>query len=557
MKYTEKELIGMLNSFMSLPNETEWLEFKEAKRGYDSNKLGKYFSALSNEARLKGEDSGWLIFGVNKRHEIVGSEYRKNRAKLDHLKHEISEHTTNHISFIEIYELIIDKCRVIMFQIPPAIPGSPTDWKGHYYGREGESLVPLNLQKIDTIRSLSIPDWSAQIIPEANLDDLDPSAIAKARLEYKTKYPSRAEEIDQWDDLTFLNKAKVTRQGGITNTAILLLGKEESEHLLSPSIAKMTWILKDESRIDKGYEHFGPPFILNVDKLFSKVRNLKYRYMPDGTLFPFEISQYDPWVIREALHNCIAHQDYSKIGRISVIETPDYLCFANVGGFIPGSVEKVIEMDSPPEIYRNPFLASAMVNLNMIDTIGSGIKKMFISQKERFFPMPDYDLSDSSRVTVKMSGKILDENYTKILIEKSDLDLSTVILLDKVQKQKGISKEEHLFLKKQKLTKGRYPNIYVSSTIASLTDSKAQYIKNLAFDDDHYKKMILAFIKNYKSASRKDIDNLLFSKLSDTLNDVQKNNKIKNILYVLSKKENKIKNIGTNRKSEWILQDNP
>jgi len=213
MKYTEEELIGMLNNLLALPNETEWLEFKEAKSKYNFNKIGKYFSALSNEANLRGKDYSWLVFGINKRHNIVGSEYRKNSADLDHLKHEISEHTTNHISFTEIHELIFDKDRVIMFQIPPAITGTPTAWKGQYFGREGESLVPLNLQKIDNIRSPNIPDWSAQIVPEATLSDLDPDAVEKARVEYKVKHPSKAEEVDQWDNLTFLNKSKVYHTG--------------------------------------------------------------------------------------------------------------------------------------------------------------------------------------------------------------------------------------------------------------------------------------------------------------------------------------------------------
>ncbi|NQV16936.1 MAG: putative DNA binding domain-containing protein [Armatimonadetes bacterium] len=552
MKYTEEELIQKLKTFLALPNETEWVEFKEAKLNYDFEKIGKYFSALSNEANLKGKDYGWLIFGVNKVHHIVGSEYRRNRADLDHLKHEISEHTSNHISFTEIHELIFDEGRVIMFQIPPALPGSPTAWKGHYFGREGESLVPLNLQKLDNIRSPNIPDWSAQIIPEADLIDLDSAAIAKARLEYKVKHPSKAEEVDRWDNITYLNKAKVTIQGKITNSAILLLGKEESEHFLSPAVAKMTWILKNNKGIEQDYEHFGPPFLLNVTKLFAKVRNLRYRYMPDGTLFPIEITRYDSWVIREALHNCIVHQDYSKRGRISVVETPDNLIFTNVGSFIPGSVEAVIEMDSPPEIYRNPFLANAMVNLNMIDTIGGGIKKMFVLQKQRLFPMPDYDLAEPTRVVVKIFGEILDENYTKILIEKTDLDLSSVILLDKVQKKIKISKDEHSHLKKLELVEGRYPNIYITSTVASLTNLRAQYIKNLGFDNDHYKKMIVTFVEKYKSASRKDIDDLLMDKLSDVLDDNQKKNKIRNIISAM-KREGKIINRGSRKKPKWVL----
>ena len=111
------------------------------------------------------------------------------------------------------------------------------------------------------------------------------------------------------------------------------------------------------------------------------------------------MTQYDPWVIREALHNCIAHEDYALHGRINVVEQDDHLLFTNLGAFIRKSVENVIEYDSPPDMYRNPLLARAMVNVNtMIDTIGSGIKRMFQKQRGAILPMPDYDLSEPQRV---------------------------------------------------------------------------------------------------------------------------------------------------------------
>ena len=142
------------------------------------------------------------------------------------------------------------------------------------------------------------------------------------------------------------------------------------------------------------------------------------------------MTQYDTWVIREALHNCIAHQDYGLCGRIQVVETPDTLLLTNVGSFLPGNVETVIFQDAPLEIYRNTFLAAAMVNLNMIDTQGGGIKRMFQKQRNRFFPMPDYDLSQPERVSVKIGGRILDEHYARLLMSQTDLDLETIILLD-------------------------------------------------------------------------------------------------------------------------------
>ena len=92
----------------------------------------------------------------------------------------------------------------------------------------------------------------------------------------------------------------------------------------------------------------------------------------------------------------MAHQDYT----IHVVETPDTLLFTNLGSFIPGSLE-------------NSFFAQAMVNLNMIDTIRSGIKTMFIRQRERNFPMPDYELEESEKVVVRLIGQVHDENYTR------------------------------------------------------------------------------------------------------------------------------------------------
>lgn len=552
---TQEELKKLLDNLKTLPAETEWVEFKEAKNTFNFNDIGRYFSALSNEVNLKNQPYGWLVFGVeDKSRNIVGTHYRENRSDLDSLKFEIANKTTNRITFIEIHELNLPEGRIIMFQIPAAPKGIPVAWEGHYYGRDGESLVALNLQELEQIRNQEQQyDWSAQICEGATIDDLDPSAIAKARRNYKEKFPTKASEVDGWDDMTFLNKAKVAIQGKITRTAIILVGKDESEHFLSPSIAKITWVLKNEHNIEKDYEHFAPPFLLNVEAVYAKIRNLKYRYLLNSSLFPTEVTKYEPWVIREVLNNCIAHQDYELRGRITVVENPDDLIFTNVGSFLPESVEKVIEQDAPPERYRNPFLATAMFNLNMIDTVGGGIKKMFLLQRNRYFPMPDYDLSDSNKVKVRIIGKVIDEKYTKLLIAKTDLSLKTVICLDKVQKKIKLTLDEYRLLKSQKLVEGRYPNLFVTAHIAAITGEKSAYIKHRAFDKKYYKSLVIDFIKEFGSASRQDIDRLLLSKLPDILDEKQKNNKVNNLLYEMSKKDNAIKNMGSDKKPRWML----
>ena len=279
-----------LNELRGLPSETEVFEFKEAKNGYDFRKLGKYFSALSNEANLKGTPYAWLIFGIKDRGRIVvGSRFRPERKDLDRLKGEIAAKTTNRVTFIEIYELPLPDGRVVMLQIPAAPKGIPIAFEGHYYGREGEDLSPLNLEEIERIRAQAMAeDWSAVIVRNAAMSDLDPSAIAKARQNYKDKFPALSGDVDLWDDLTFLNKAKVTIKGKVTRAAIILLGRSESEHFISPAEAKIRWVLKDAKGNEKDYHIESCPLLLAVDKIYSKIRNLKYRYLKDGTLFPMK-----------------------------------------------------------------------------------------------------------------------------------------------------------------------------------------------------------------------------------------------------------------------------
>src|SRR4030042_132435 len=161
------EWIQTLNYLRGLPAESEVFEFKEAKSNYDSRKLGKYFSALSNEANLKGAPHAWLIFGIkDKGRTIVGSRFRPDRKDLDSLKGEIARKTTNRITFIEIHELHLLEGRVLMLEIPAAPKGLPIAFEGHYYGRDGEELSPLNLEEIERIRSQGVSaDWSAAPAP--------------------------------------------------------------------------------------------------------------------------------------------------------------------------------------------------------------------------------------------------------------------------------------------------------------------------------------------------------------------------------------------------------
>ena len=509
-------------------HEDEVVEFKKAENNFDFDDMGKYFSALSNEANLRDKDCGWLVFGVHdKTREILGTTYKNGMKSLQKLKYDLSQHTTDRNTFRDIYELEVEGKRVLMFQIPAAPRGIPMAWQGHFYARRGESLVALDMSKYEEIRRQTADfDWSKQIADGATIADLDEKAIKEAREGYKEHFPNQKKEVDTWSDEVFLNKAKLTIDGRITNTAILLLGKPESLHYIN-HIGEIVWRLAGKDNVG---QVFTIPFLLTTTEVMHKIRNYPFKIFPNNSFLPGEGMKYDNEVILEALHNCIAHQNYAENARIIVIERENELEFRNSGGFYDGTYEDYITGERIPIKYRNPFLAQAMANIKMIDTEGFGIHKMFVSQKDRYLPMPDYDKSDIDTIVLTLPGTVIDENYSLLLLENSDIDLATTVLLDKVQKGKAISDEAIKMLRKKGMIEGRKPHLYVSKQIAKATNKQIEYTLKKGFNDEECKEWILKALNDHKVLSRKQINELLWNKLPIDFTDTQRINKIGNLL---------------------------
>lgn len=495
--------------FQTITNhsESEVVEFKKAEKSFDFDDLGRYFSALSNEANLRGLDFAWLIFGYDeKKHEVVGTSYKNSEGALNNVKHDFAQHTTDGQTFREIVPIEVEGKRILMFKIPASPRNIVMKWKGIAYGRDGESLKPLNQSKQDEIRRQTpAPDWSAEIIPNASLDDLDEVAIAKARKMFK-KVHSRipAEEVNRWSDEVFLSKCELMVDGKLTRAAIILLGKMFSDSKLRPAVAEVTWTLRDEKQDVVDYEHFSVPFILTVDEILAKIHNLTLRELPGGTLFPDTMKQYDDYTIREALHNCIAHQDYTLRQRINFVENPGFLYYANGGSFIPGTLENALATNGPQRFFRNACLCKAMVHFNMIDTVSRGIKKMFTEQMERRFPMPDYEIDNEKKeVAVRIYGNAINERYTKLLKDNDNLTLHDCISLDAIQKGHRIDEEIAQDLLKRGLIEGEAPNYTISLGVAKASRQLPGYTRVRGLERDKLKQMILQYIQNAGSDGAK------------------------------------------------------
>ena len=538
--------------------ETEVVEYKEAKQSFDFEKLGRYFSALSNEANLRNAECGWLLFGVTDKREICGTAYRKEKRRpsigLRSLKHKITEGLNNGLTFEEIYEFDLDGERVVAFQIPPCEFASPTTWRGIPWSREDSSLKEMPRFKLEAIWGQSRPDWSKGASFEANLDDLDTDAVKFACERYIDKYAAKQPAITSLSEEEMLRKMGFLVHGHVTNAALVLLGRPESAAFLGGAAPRITWTLySSEGRVE-AYEHFDPPFILQVNRVLEKIRNERYRYFDSQlTLFPTLANKYDPEVIRELLHNAIAHQDYRNSGKINVLEYEDRLVFKNEGSFIPGSIEKAIEPGYKPPYYRNRLLADAMVKTEMIDQNAIGIRNVYEIQRGRMLPLPTYDLSEPSRVSVTVYGRVLDEAYTRLLASEPDMDLETVFMLDLVQKGSPITREQAKTLRGRGLVEGRYPKLTLSSRVAGIIGTHEEYVRQKGLDASICKELIVKLLRT-RSCTRAEIVSAISHALPEDMSGEQRKKHVSYLLQEL-RKERRIRPDGARGSAKWVIDE--
>lgn len=257
------------------PSENEGCEWKEYKNlqnslcGHEGDDVVSYVSAISNM------NGGTIVIGVkDKTLEIIGIQNFGNYS-IESAKAKIAEKCRNlPIENLNINELKAEDTGEIVWilTIPKHKAKLPVYAHNKAWQRIGDSLIEMKGERQAAILSeLEITDdWSVQIVDNASINDLDPDAIEKARKEYIIRNPYRKAEILAWDNIKFLNKAKVTINGKITRAALVLLGKEESEYLLNPYVACIRWSLRSIGAMqNKDYEILSIPLLLSIDRLYN------------------------------------------------------------------------------------------------------------------------------------------------------------------------------------------------------------------------------------------------------------------------------------------------
>ncbi|UOQ78060.1 putative DNA binding domain-containing protein [Hymenobacter sp. 5516J-16] len=380
-----------LDQLLQLHSENEVVEFKEAKNTFDFDKLGQYFSALSNEASLQGTEAAWLVFGVDDQKQVVGTSFRQDSGKLQSLYREIADQTGNRLTFRAIHEIFCEEKRVLLFEIPPAALGSPTSWKGHYYGRDGESLGPLNP---DERRRL---EWQGQTITpfERRFAFLNASVShILSLLDWEGYYklfnypkPTNAQDVVA----RFVMDKIVIRENQvlhITNLGAVLFARDlrQFDQL---EYKRLRIIFYDGTgRTGGKQEHTGHRgYALGFENALNWLNEKLPNREEIGSARRVHIATYPPKAIRELLANALIHQNFDTSGSAPMVEVfTNRIEVSNPG--VP--LINVLQFLNHLPVSRNEAIAATMHALDFCERRGSGIDRIVEECEKHLLPAPDF-----------------------------------------------------------------------------------------------------------------------------------------------------------------------
>ena len=512
---TARELQAWLRAQFPKENERhEWKEWRSLKSNISGRKgedLVSYISALANM------DGGCIVVGVQDKTLAVTGIQDFADYTTENLLHRVLAKTPGLPSMgLRVQELQANDTGAIVWlvEVPCHAPRELVLAHDKAWQRDGDSLTVLRDDRRHAIlrEHLAGEDWSATVVQDATLADLDEAAIAKARAKFFEKHQREkwAAQIAQWSVEELLNRVGLTIHGRITRACLLLLGQPEcATALLSPNPAEITWKVAAE----RVAEHFYPPFLLTTTEVAQRIRNPNIKLFPANELLAVTLPRYDTnTVLLEGLHNCVAHQDYAQCGRIVVEESAGLVRMINLGGFFDGKPEDYASGTRTPGRYRNERLAKAMAEVGMIDKVGFGIHDMVQAQRRRFLPLPDYEGSSAVRTVFNVYGQEIDENYSHWLMERTDLPIEHVLWLDRLQKKHKLDAAQVAELRRAGLVEGRSPKLHISARMAVAMGQEVEYLNHKGLDSKHYRGLVLELLA-FGPQPRAKINAMLLPKL--------------------------------------------
>lgn len=504
------------------------VEFKKGEHGnvaYDGGSRLKpserrrcilgYVTALCNE---KG---GSLVIGMEDKypHKVVGT--RQNENSTGELEANIYRDTGIRPKIYELYEDEVEKKgRVLVIDVPPRPAGTVFKFEDVPLMRVGEELKPMSDEVYLSIIQENEPDFSQQICRDATLDDLDPDALSVLKEKYARKQNNPI--FLTLSNRQILSDLQLITDEGVTNAAVILLGKEDFIKRVYPQASVMLEYRHSESQITFDNRiSYSQPFFIMIDRLWHDIdlRNGKFQ-IKEGP-YIFDVPYFNEEVIRESINNAITHRDYTRHSETVIKQYPQKLIVTNAGGFPHGvTIDNILTVPSTP---RNRLLADVLSKTGIVERSGQGVDKIFYRTLSEGKEAPDYSGSDAFNVELILSAIIQDkafalfiESVQQNLAEDNKLSVFEIVVLDKIRRNEKTTALDKAVIKQlmdrnliEKRGKTNGIHYILCRSYYEFTGNTAEYSKKSDWNTSQVTSIIIPFLTKYNKAKMGDFVKLL------------------------------------------------
>ena len=401
-------LQSLLKELCSLPQETEWVEFKQDND--DAPMIGEYISALANSAALLGKQYGYVVWGVeNDTHQVTGTSFKPSAArhKQQELESWLLQKTAPKIHFRFFEFAAANEQPAVILEIQAAAH-TPVQFDGIEYIRVGSykkklrefpekerelwrvfDRVPFEQQSaaqhLDAGKVLKLLDYPAyfdltnQPLPEGH--DAILAALAADQMIQRT-------DSGHWD---------------ITNLGAILFAKrlQDFQALGRKAVRLIQYRGNNKLKTERELEG-SKGYAVGFEGLIDYLKALLPANEEIGKAFREEVPMFPDVALRELVANAIIHQDFNLTGTGPMIELFDSrLEITNPGTPL---VEPRRFLDSPPRS-RNEALASFMRRIRICEERGSGVDKVVFETEHYQLPAPIFEQTDQHTRVVLFAHK--------------------------------------------------------------------------------------------------------------------------------------------------------
>jgi ATP-dependent DNA helicase RecG len=407
----ETNITAIFRELLSLPSETEWVEFKH--NNSNPQEIGEYISAVANSAALHGRDSGYLVWGVEDgSHLVVGTSFRPRQSKKGNQELEswLMQLSQPRVAF-EIHEFEFEGKPVVLI-IVPAASYQPVRFSGEEFVRIGSYKKKLK-DFPEKERQLWVT-FQHQVFEK----DIALTGVSSDDVLQLIDYPGAFRLLGlQLPDnrrgiLDRLAREKIVTprsrsQFDVTNLGAALFANRLDEFGALGRKSMRVIVYKGSSRIETVREQEGVKgYAVGFEGLIRYINDQLPQNELVGQALRSEVRMYPELVIRELVANALIHQDFSLTGTGPMVEIfADRIEISNPG--VP-LIDTLRFIDEPPRS-RNESLAATMRRLRICEERGSGIDKVIASVESYQLPPPDFQVTPTHTRVVLYAPRKLTE----------------------------------------------------------------------------------------------------------------------------------------------------